>query len=39
MGENKARRLLLILLEKGEAEIVREARSGTKPAEYVRRAK
>jgi hypothetical protein len=39
IGENRARRLLLILLEKGEAEIVSEKRSGTKNAEYVQRTK
>jgi hypothetical protein len=37
IGENKARRLVAILIENGALEVVKKPRSGTKAAEFLRR--
>jgi hypothetical protein len=37
IGENKAKRCVAILIEKGTLEVLKKPRSKTKPAEYVRR--
>ena len=38
IGENKTKRLVAILIEKGVLELAKKPRSGTKPAEFLRRA-
>jgi len=37
IGQNKAKSLVSILIEKGTLEVVKKPRSGTKPAEFLRR--
>ena len=38
MGQNKAKSFVAILIEKGVLEVAKKPRSGTKPAEFLRRA-
>ena len=38
IGQNKAKSLVAILIEKGVLKVVKKSRSGTKPAEFLRRA-
>jgi AAA domain len=39
IGENTTRRIVLILIEKGALQVIQKPRSGTKAAEFLRRAK